>query len=168
MGPPVTYVKRGNADPIPFTGALAFGYKKEFIIENMRVIRICSEYNMDREMVYNEEGKRPDPFWKAMFTSWQDEPFNQELQEIIHHWGYEITCFNTGSFRQGLMFDEAGSRTEHHLGFGVSWLNHFNIDWYIIHSPYGSIARDKQWGFSITFMSFFKWSEKDLMWWMKE
>jgi hypothetical protein len=168
MGPSVTYAKRGNADPIPFTGTLALGYKKEFIIENMRAIRVCSEYNLNREMVNNEEGKEPDPFWKAMFTSWRDEPFKEELREIIHNWGYEVTFYNIGSFRQGLLYDEAGSRTEHHLGFGVSWLNHFNIDWYYIHSPKKSFLRDGQWGFSFTFTSLFKWSEKDLMWWMKE
>lgn len=165
MGPPVFYISRDEADPIPFTIRLAFGYKKEFISNNMRVIRICAEYNLDRIFVYNEPYEDPSPFWEAIFKSWGDESIEQELSEIIHNNGFEITVFNTGSIRLGVMIDDAGSRTELHWGWGVSWLNHFNFDWAYIHSPRKSIARDGQWGVSFSFYRIFNWTENDHRWW---
>jgi hypothetical protein len=99
MGPSVFYISKDNADPIPFTGRLAFGYKKEFIINNLRKYRFCAEFNIDKEMVKNKPYKQPDPWYKAIVTSWIDEPMKQELSEIITNIGSEITFFNTGSFR---------------------------------------------------------------------
>lgn len=165
MGPSVFYISKDDADPIPFTIRLALGYKKEFVIRNMRIIRLCAEYNLDKELVHNEPYEDPEPFWNAMFLAWTDDPLKEELFEIIHNVGYEITIFNTLSFRQGLMHDEAGSRTEIHWGLGFSWLNHFNFDWSIIHSPRRSQARHHQWGLSFTFYNIYKWTDYDHRWW---
>lgn len=145
MGPSVWYIKRSNADPIPFTSRMAVAYKKKFLIDNLRIGQICSEYNMDWEIKHVE--------------GWS---------EVIHNWGYEVTAFNTGAFRQGYLYDEAGSRNEWHFGFGVSLMNHLQFDWSYIYSPRGSIARDGQWGISFSLKDFFVWSEKDFMWWLAE
>ena len=163
MGPAVYYISRDEADPIPFTIRLAFGYKKEFISNNMRTLRICAEYNLDRVCVYNEPYEDPAPFWLALFKSWGDEPIEQELSEIMHNNGYEVTIFNTGSIRLGVI--DAGERTELHWGLGFSWLNHFNFDWAYIHSPRKSIARDGQWGVSFSFYRIFNWTDTDHRWW---
>ncbi len=66
MGPSVFYISKDEADPIPFTGRLAFGYKKEFIIDNLRKYRLCAEFNLDREMVKNDPYKDPDPGIKQL------------------------------------------------------------------------------------------------------
>lgn len=165
MGPSVYYISRDEADPIPFTIRLALGFKREFIISNVRAVRLCAEYSLDREFVYNEPYKQPAPFWEALYKSVNDEPLSQELSEIIHHTGVEVTLFNTGSLRYGIMIDDAGSRRELNFGWGLSWLNHFNFDFSYIHSPNGSEARDRQRRYSFSFYNMFRWSENDKRWW---
>ncbi len=168
MGPPVFYINKDNTDPIPFTVRLALGYKKEFVENKIRIIRFCAEYNLDKEMVNNEPYQDPDPFWKAIITSWQGQTTRENLEEILHNFGFETTVYNVGSFRMGVLLDKAGSRTELHYGQGVSLLNHFSFDWYAIYSPRRSIARDRQWGVSFTFHNMFYWSNKDTRWWEAE
>lgn len=85
MGPSVYYINPTDGDPIPFTVILAIGYKYEFVLNNIRLFRFCAEYNANREMVYKEPYEDPDPFWKAIFTSLNDEPMKEELKEIIHN-----------------------------------------------------------------------------------
>ncbi len=123
------------------------------------------EYNLDKEMVYNEAYEDPAPFWISIGKNWSTKPINQVLAEIIHNAGYEVTLFNTCSFRQGFLRDKAGLRTELHNGLGVSCLNHFNFDWYLIISPKKSKYRNGQWGISFSFSNIFKWTEKDFRWW---
>jgi hypothetical protein len=168
MGPSVYYIDPTDKDPIPFTVVLAIGYKKELLFNNIRLFRICTEYNANREMVYNELYEDPDPFWKALFTSMNDQPIEEELEEIIHNYGLEVTLLNTISYRYGFMIDKAGVREEEHYGFGISFLNHFSFDWYRINSEFKSIARHGQWGISFSIYKVMNRSMSDLTWWMKD
>ncbi len=165
MGRYVYYISMEEADPIPFTGRFALGYKEEFVFNGFRALQICAEYNLEKEMVHNEPYEEPDPFYKAIVTSWKDDPKRDELAEIIHNAGFEATIFNSGSLRLGILHDKAGSRTECHFGLGGSWFNHFNFDWSYIYSPKKSIARDGQWGISFSFHNIFNWTDRDFKWW---
>jgi len=164
----VYYINPRDSDPIPFTVILAIGYKYEFVLNNIRLFWFCAEYNANREMVYNEPYKDPDPFWKAIFTSLNYEHMKEELKEITHNHGWEVTLLNTISYRYGVMIDIAGVREEIHYGFGISFLNHFSVDWYRISSEHRSIARHSQWGISFTLYKALHRSKSDLTWWLVE
>jgi len=146
MGPPVFYISRDEADPIPFTLRLGLAYQ----ILQTPVISLLTAIDVDREIVFNEPYKQPSPFWEALFKGLNDEPMKQELSEIIGHWGIEFWYAYFIALRMGVMIDEAGSRRELSLGLGLKYGN-FNIDGSYIHSPRGSEARDRQWRFSFIF-----------------
>ncbi len=168
IGPAVSYLSKTDKAPIPFTVTLALAYQREFIYNNLRMSKLSLEYNIGREMINNEPGKKPDPFIKAIVTSWQNQSFRESWQEIIHNWGSELTIFNFFSFRMGILIDKVGVRKELHLGLGISVLNHFSLDWYRINSQTRSIARHGQFGISLGFTNLFKWSDKDFRWWESE
>jgi hypothetical protein len=146
MGPAVTYVKRGNADPIPFTLRLGLSYT----VLQTPIHSLMVAVDMDREIVYNEEGKQPAQFWQALFKGLNDEPWRQEVEEIIGHIGVEYWYVYFVALRMGYMIDEAGTRREFSWGLGLKYGN-MGADFSYIYSPKGSIARDGQWRFSFTY-----------------
>lgn len=146
MGPAVTYVKRGNADPIPFTLRLGLSY----IVLQTPIHSLMIAVDADREIVYNEEGKQPAPFYQALFQGLNDEPWRQEVEEIIGHFGIEYWYVYFVGLRMGYMIDKAGSRNEFSWGLGLKYGN-IGADFSYIYSPKGSIARDGQWRFSFTY-----------------
>lgn len=146
MGPPVFYISKDEADPIPFTLRLGLSYT----IVQTPVISLMTALDIDREIVYNEPYEDPSPFWVAIYKGLNDEPMRQELEEIIGHWGLEFWYAYFIALRLGVMIDEAGSRRELSLGMGLRYGN-FNIDWSYIHSPRWSQARDGQWRFTFIF-----------------
>jgi len=146
MGPPVFYISRDEADPIPFTLRLGMAYTIiQTPIHNLKI-----GVDVDREIVYNEPYKRPAPFWKAIFKGLNDEPWKDELKELIGHIGIEYWYVYFLALRMGVMIDEAGSRRELSFGLGLRYGN-MSIDWSYIYSPRWSIARDGQWRFSFIF-----------------
>lgn len=146
MGPSVYYINREEADPIPFTLRLGLAYT---ILQTPSHFLLAA-IDVDREIVYNELYKSPDPFWKALFRGLNDEPWRDEVSEIIGHIGLEYWYVYFLALRMGVMIDEAGSRRELSLGLGLRYGN-MNVDWSYIHSPEKSIARDGQWRFSFTY-----------------
>lgn len=167
MGPPIYYISTEHADPIPFTINLACAFKGHLDIDGVRSLAIAAEYRADREFVKNRFDGRPDPFWKAIRTDWADSDLEENMEEIIHHWGAEITAINTFSSRFGFMKDAIGYRTELSWGVGAHWLNHFNLDFGVIYSPDGmSVARHGQWHFSFSVHDLWCWDRKrDFEWW---
>ncbi len=146
MGPAVSYIKRGNADPIPFTLRLGLAYT----ILQTPVHNLLVAIDADREIVYNEIGKQPAPFYQALFQGLNDEPMRRELEEVIAHFGIEYWYVYFIGLRLGYMHDEAGSRKEFSWGLGLRYGN-LGADFSYIYSPKGSIARDGQWRFSFIY-----------------
>jgi hypothetical protein len=183
MGPAVFYIDRNNIDPIPFTAATAFAWKRRVVRHKAEVFRFATEFRLDKELVVNRfDGRDPDPFYKAMFTDWFDEPMGRELQEINVHAGVEFCLMNTVTYRQGILFDWIGERYEMHYGVGLHLFNHIKGDFAWIYSPEGYMknivsgmefgkdgatgARHLQWHLTITIDALGGWNEKDMEWWM--
>jgi hypothetical protein len=162
MGPDISYISRDEEDPIPFTARVGLGFKRDFGTPEVAIARVSAEYSINREFAKRDTNTgKPYPFYKALFT---DDHFAEEL---IHNTGCEIRLFRTGAARIGFLYDDAGSRTELHWGFGVSVFNHFDWDVFIITSPSSSIARARSWGFSFSFWNMFNFKPADLQWWRK-
>jgi hypothetical protein len=66
------------------------------------------------------------------------------------------------------MYDYAGRREEFHWGLGLSLLNHFDLDWYRIESEKTYVARDKQWGLSLSVRNPFVFEERDYRWYLTD
>jgi hypothetical protein len=85
LGPQMSYIDRAQADPLPTNFRLGIGYKV-----------LSSEYNnlitildVNKLLVHNRGDGTSDPFYKAIFTSWTDKPFSQELREFTTSVGFE-------------------------------------------------------------------------------
>lgn len=149
MGPSVFYISREEADPIPFTARLGLAYTA--VQTPIHYLQLAVD--LDREIVYNAPYQKPDPFWKAIYDELLNdkrEHFKDELDQIIAHAGLEYWYVYFLALRMGMLYDEAGSRKELHLGLGLKYGN-MGIDWFYIYSPRRSIARDGQWGFSFVY-----------------
>jgi len=180
MGPSIFYVSPDQSDPIPFTINTAIAYKDDFCFQKTEVFEFAAELKTDLEVVKNYPDKKPDPFWKAIYTGWLGDTsrsITEKFQEIGWQQGIEATFFNTVSLRQGFLIDRAGQRFELHWGYGFKLFNHFQIDFSYIYSPEGYLkgmfsegssgARDGQWQFTTTYFRMGNWSEKDRRWWKK-
>lgn len=182
MGPPVYYITPNQSDPIPFTVNTAIAYKNDFYDKKLHVASISTELRLSREAVKNHtNGRQPDPFWQAFFTSWETdsgETFRGKVNETNINTGVEVTFLNTFSLRQGFLLDCIGRRYETHIGLGFQCFNHFQFDWYYTISPEGYMrgvfdsdgangSRNTQWGISVTFFRLGTWLPNDNVWWMK-
>jgi hypothetical protein len=49
-----------------------------------------------------------DPAWKALFTAWADEPFDEELEDAIYNFGLEIGGLESVFLRWGVVRDKRG------------------------------------------------------------
>jgi hypothetical protein len=184
MGPAIYYINPDNSDPIPFTINLALAYKSEVIIDDLRFLGIAGEFRLDREVVKNYIDRRPDPFYKALWTDLlhdKDETAKFELQQINEHLGGEITILNTVSLRSGFLIDLVGERYEQTFGLGLNFLNHISLNFGFIHSPEGHMkefsrlfdphktgssgARDGQYRISFTWNRFTCQTPDDFEWW---
>jgi hypothetical protein len=180
MGPAVFYISRENADPIPFTLNCALAYKDSaWFNRTSPIFDWAMELRIFREFVKNHHHSRPDPFWKALWTSIRDDPFREEVGEITAAGGIELTVLETISFRQGLLYDYTGERYELHLGCGMKVIDHAQIDFHYIYSPEGFMkqflqsfnpaktgstgVRDGQWGFTLTLLNIGWWEQDDFM-----
>ena len=182
MGPSVYYIDPEYRDPIPFTINLALALKNDLYDLDLP-IRFAGELRLEREVVKNYPDRKPDPFYRAIWTDLlhdKDESPAYEFQQINWHIGGEITALNTFSVRNGILFDWIGERYEWHFGFGLHFLNHYSLDCYYIYAPEGfmrgfveSLDRNKtgasgarygQYGLSLTLTRVLNQSDEDMNW----
>jgi ligand-binding sensor domain-containing protein len=135
MGPSIFYISREEADPIPFTIRLGLAYKAiQTPYLDLKIL-----FDADREIVKNYPDKRPDPFYKAIWTGFLNDTtltFREKMEEINLHGGIELWYANLLALRLGHLFDYAGRRFELTIGFGINYAN-LNFDWSFIYSPEG-------------------------------
>jgi len=132
MGPPIFYIDRDQADPIPFTIILGLLYRAlETPLHDMNILM-----DLKREIAKNYLDRAPDPFWKAIATDLTDSRWTSELSEVNIHTGLEYWYVNFLAARMGFLFDYLGERYELTLGMGLKYGN-MDIDFSYIHSPEG-------------------------------
>jgi hypothetical protein len=140
MGPAIFYISREQSDPIPFRIMLGSAYRAiETPFHDLKFL-----LDINREIVKNYFDKRPDPFYKAIFTAIGDDPAIEELREIQAHAGIEYWYVNFLALRTGFLFDYVGERYELTLGIGLKYGN-LNFDWSYIYSPEGFFKKPLKW-----------------------
>jgi hypothetical protein len=166
MGPSIYYFDPDYHIPIPFTMNIALAYKNVIKIANLPAFTLSGELRLDKELIGLYHNGKPDPFWKAFFTEWNDEPLHVEFERMNKHLGAEITFRNGFSVRSGYLINTSYSFYEFHFGLGLCLFNHYSFDWGYIYAPDGFMkgfsklfnpeytgatgVRNGQWQFSIT------------------
>jgi hypothetical protein len=150
MGPAIFYIEREEADPLPFTAKFGLAYTLfQTPIHDLKLVG-----DINREIVKNYIDKRPDSFWKAIWTDLIDDPddkWDDELfrDDMIFHLGAEYWYVNFIALRLGFMEDPAGYRRELSFGLGLRYGN-LGVDWSYIHEPGRSEkVRTGQWRLSM-------------------
>ena len=148
MGPPIVYVDKNQSDPIPFNVKTGAAYH----LLGTPLHQVTLLFDANRELVKPHLGTRPDPWYKAIYTSLNDEPWRRELEQVILNSGVEYCYSNFITGRIGNLYDPDGSRRELTFGLGVEYGN-LQIDWSYITQPWdeASPARVGQQRYSVLF-----------------
>lgn len=152
MGPPVTYSESEAADPIPFLARLGLSYAPIDRPGSRLVVAV----DANREIVYRDEDGGYN-FIQAIYYDLlrrdDEKSYMDKFREIIWHGGVEYTYADFISFRSGILYDDAGSRSELSIGIGAE-LNNILADISIIVSTLGddNQVRENQTRFSVTYI----------------
>lgn len=131
MGPPIFYIDKSQSDPIPLNVKTGFAYR----LAQTPLHKMTLLLDINRELAQSDENLQPVPWYKAVFTSLNDEPWRRELEQIVLNGGAEYTYGQFLSCRGGMLYDPDGSRRELTFGLGVHYGN-LQIDWsYIFQVP---------------------------------
>jgi hypothetical protein len=153
MGADVAYLDQSQKDPIPFNLKLSLGatYEVPKLLKATAVLDFNKELvrRRDDDKTIRENGgpQDHDPFWKAFFTAWQDDGWDDERAEIIRSYGIELLMFNSFAVRWGRMVDKAGGRWERTYGCGYEYKYcYFSIASIqgLEHEPYGFASGDNE------------------------
>jgi hypothetical protein len=151
MGPPVSYSEDEIANPIPFLARAGVNYT----LLDKPGSRLMVALDADREIVYRDEEGGAN-FLQAIYYDLirrdPEKSYTEKFKEIIWHGGVEYVYADFISFRSGLLYDDAGSRSELTFGVGAD-LNNIIADISIIVSTLGDDdqVRQNQTRFSITY-----------------
>jgi hypothetical protein len=100
LGPKVVYIDSRDGDYLPQT--LKLGIAWNFV--DTRNLGILAAFDVEKSLVPSLKNYK-DPSYKTIFTTWTDEPFNDELKQMIRRFGLEIVTPYL-SFRLGRLVDD--------------------------------------------------------------
>jgi len=136
LGPKITYVDAAQADPLPTNLKLGVAYK--VIDTEFNKLTICIDTNK-LLVVRNENGT--DPFYKAVFTAWTNEPFSTQMRELVSSIGAEYVYNKMIFLRAGYYYDEEGRVKYPSFGAGLQYSN-FRFDFGYIAAEQGHPLSD--------------------------
>ena len=127
MGPKIYYIDKSQADPIPTNLRLGFAYqivKDEF--NNLLYTLDFSKLLVSKTTTVTEGGDTvttSDEWYKAIFTSWTDQTFSEELRDIVTSMGLEYWYGKPGDFlfalRTGFFYEDPSYGNRKFLTFGA-------------------------------------------------
>ncbi|MFZ1518322.1 MAG: PorV/PorQ family protein [Ignavibacteriaceae bacterium] len=118
LGPKIYYIDKSQADPIPTNFRFGFAYK---VIDDEFNSLI---YTLDfSKLLVSRDSTGSDEFYSALFTSWGDEPFSNELRDIVTSMGLEYWYGTPGDFlfalRSGFFYEDPSYGNRKFLTFGA-------------------------------------------------
>ena len=118
LGPKIYYIDKSQADPIPTNFRLGFAYK---IIDGEFNNLI---YTLDfSKLLVSRDSTGSDEFYEAIFSAWGDEPFSNELRDIVTSMGLEYWYGTPGDFlfalRAGFFYEDPGYGNRKFATFGA-------------------------------------------------
>ncbi len=132
LGPKISYIDQAQADPIPtnFRLGMAFRlYEDEYnsltwsLDFSKLLVSKGEAYRGDEnDTLRNTSGKK-DEFYKAIFTAWGDQPFDEELRDIVTSTGFEYWYGIPEDFmfalRGGFFYEDPSYGNRKFLTFGA-------------------------------------------------
>ncbi|MFC1728887.1 PorV/PorQ family protein [candidate division KSB1 bacterium] len=120
LGPKITFVDAAQADPIPTNLKAGLAYKA--LDSEFNELAFTADVNRLLVRKYRaEEEKSPDPFYKAILTSWTEGDFSHQMKRMIVSGGAEYWYSKIFSLRAGYFNDELGKRHFATFGAGIRY-----------------------------------------------
>ncbi len=118
LGPKIYYIDRAQADPIPTNLRLGFAYQI-FDDEYNSLI-----YTLDfSKLMVSRTNSTSREFYQALYWSWVDRPFNEELRTVQTSMGFEYWYGTPGDFlfalRAGYFYEDPSFGNRKFLSFGA-------------------------------------------------
>ncbi|MFA5805011.1 MAG: type IX secretion system outer membrane channel protein PorV [Melioribacteraceae bacterium] len=125
LGPKIYYIDQAQSDPIPTN--LRLGLATRIFQDEFNSLTYTLDFSKLLIGVADSSGKRPD-FYKAIFTSWTDRPFNEVLKDVVTSMGLEYWYGNVEegfqfALRAGFFYEDPdhGNRKFVTLGAGIKY-----------------------------------------------
>lgn len=124
LGPKIYYIDQAQADPIPTN--LRFGFAVRPFEDEYNSLTWTLDFQKLLIGKADSSGKRPD-FYKAIFSSWADEPISKEIRDIVTSMGIEYWYGQPQDFmfaiRTGIFYEDPsyGNRKFVTLGAGIRY-----------------------------------------------
>ena len=122
LGPKIYYIDQAQADPIPTNFRLGFAYK----IVDDEYNSLIYTLDFSKLLVSKKDtlsSKKQDPFYKAIFTAWADQPFKEELRDVVTSMGLEYWYGNPQEFlfalRAGYFYEDPSYGNRKFMTFGA-------------------------------------------------
>ena len=121
LGPKIYYINKAQADPIPTNFRLGFAYK----IMDEEYNSLTYTLDFSKLLVTKADSLNPkrDEFYKAIFTSWADEPLKEEIKDVISSMGLEFTYGKPSDFlfalRAGYFYEDPTKGNRKFVTFGA-------------------------------------------------
>jgi len=129
LGPKIAYIDQAQADPIPTNFRLGFAlrlYQDEY--NSLTYTLDFSKLLVDKSHRNDTTGTyQKKPFYEAIFTAWADQPFRDEIRDIITSMGFEYWYGKPSDFmfalRTGFFYEDPsfGNRKFITLGAGIRY-----------------------------------------------
>jgi hypothetical protein len=125
LGPKIYYIDQAQADPIPTNFRLGFAYK--ILDDEYNSLIYTLDFNKLLVTKHDSTSADPngsDPFYKAIFTSWTNKPFSEELRKFTTSMGLEYRYGNPNedflfAIRAGYFYEDPSYGNRKFLTFGA-------------------------------------------------
>ncbi len=120
LGPKIYYIDRAQADPIPTNFRLGFAYQ----LFNDKYNSLIYTLDFNKQLISKDTASNTSQeFYQAVFTSWTDRPFSEELRTIQTSMGLEYWYGEPGNFlfalRTGFFYEDPSFGNRKFLTFGA-------------------------------------------------
>jgi len=136
LGPKMTYVDAAQADPLPTNLKVGMAYR--ILDSEYNRLTLCLDTN---KLLVVRDDDGTDPFYQAVFTAWSDQPFSQQMRQLISSIGAEYVYNNMIFLRAGYYYDEDGKVKYPSFGAGLQYAN-FRFDFGYVAAEQGHPLSD--------------------------
>jgi hypothetical protein len=119
LGPKITYIDQAQSDPIPTNFRLGFAFQ----IVRDEFNSLVYTLDFSKLLVSRDTTGQSDEFYAALFTSWGDDSFSEELRDIVTTMGLEYWYGTPGDFlfalRAGFFYEDPSYGNRKFMTFGA-------------------------------------------------
>ena len=119
LGPKIYYIDRAQADPIPTNFRLGFAYK----VVDSDFNNLIYTLDFSKLLISTDTAGHSKEFYQAIFTSWGDAPFSEEMKRFNTSMGLEYLYGTPGDFvfalRAGFFYEDPNHGNRKFVTFGA-------------------------------------------------